>query len=65
MKTLEIRRLFGGNCVISGACDPPVTIASVHALRAKLREYRVPEGRISEALLELKDSRNLTITLPA
>ena len=65
MKTLEIRRLFGGNCVIGGACDPPVTIASVHQLRAQLREYRVPEDRISQALLELKDSRHLTITLPS
>ena len=65
MKTLEIRRLFGGNCVISGACDPPVTIASVHQLRAQLQKYSLPEERIQEALLELKDSRNLTITLPA
>ena len=65
MKTLEIRRLFGGNCIISGASDPPVRIASVQDLRAQLRERGVPEQRISQALLELKDSRNIKIALPA
>ena len=65
MKTLEIRRIFGGNCILSGAYDPPVKVASVNDLKAKLRECGVTEPRINQALLELKDSRHLTITLQA
>ena len=65
MKTLEIRRLFGGNCILSGAYDPPVRIASVRDLRVKLRECGVTEERITQALLELKDARYISIALPA
>jgi hypothetical protein len=63
MKTLEIRRIFGGNCVLSCGHDPPVKVASVNELKAKLREFGVPEQRIHQVLLELKDSRRLTIPL--
>ena len=60
MKTLEIRRLFGGNCILSGAYDPPVRIASVRDLPVTLnRELALP------ALLELKDARYISIALPA
>jgi hypothetical protein len=63
MRALEIRRLFGGNCVLSGAYDPPVTIASLKELTAKLRECGVEEERIRQALLELKNSRHVSIAL--
>ncbi len=63
MKPLEIRRIFGGNCILSGAYDPPVKVASVNDLKARLREFGVTEPRINQALLELKNSRHLTIAL--
>ncbi|MEO8369913.1 MAG: hypothetical protein ABI806_11990 [Candidatus Solibacter sp.] len=65
MRKLEIRRIFGGNCILSGVYDPPLNVASVKDLKAKLRECGVTESGIDAALLELKDSRHLTITLPA
>jgi len=61
MKTLEIRRIFGGNCILSGAYDLPIEIASVSDLKARLRECGVSESRINRALLELKDARHLII----
>jgi len=63
MKTLEIRRIFGGSCILSGAYDPPVKVASVSELKAKLRECGVTEPRINQTLLELKDARHLSIAL--
>ena len=63
MKTLEIRRIFGGNCILSGVYDPPVKVDSVNDLKASLRECGVTEPRIHQALIELKDSRHLRIVL--
>jgi len=65
MKTLEIRRIFGGSCILSGVYDPPLKIASVNDLKAKLRECGVTEPLINRALIELKDARHLTIALQA
>jgi hypothetical protein len=65
MKTLEIRRIFGGSCILSGVFEPPVRVASVNDLKAKLRECGVTEPGINQALLRLKDSRHLKITLQA
>ena len=64
MKKLEIRRIFGGNCILSGVYDPPLKVASVKDLKVKLQECGLTEQGINAALLELKDSRHVTITLP-
>ena len=63
MRTLEIRRIFGGTCILSGVYDPPLKVASVSDLKAKLRECGVAEPAINAALLALKDSRHLAIAL--
>ena len=61
MRTIEIARLFGGNCIITSGTDAPEKVTSVCDLLASLRARGVTEQRINQAILELKDQRKVTI----